>query len=231
MKTIEEEWKTIEDFPDYEISNFGRCRKKSTNKILKKNKYVKFNNTAFFCYCIRTVKECKYEYKYKRCSIGRLVAESFIPNPNNYNLVEYIDGDKYNNIFTNIKWVPSTNRGFAIKKYIKPIILKDEQLKKIRERIELAIRFEKSLLEGTVNEFVYGEIKDICIEKIKKRFKSKSSDFKEELASNVLYEFIERINRGYGTISIENWIDLHIKDLYIKHLKSKKLFQFDERRM
>lgn len=34
----------------------------------------------------------------------RLVAEYFIPNPNNYNIVHHIDGDKLNNNACNLEW-------------------------------------------------------------------------------------------------------------------------------
>lgn len=36
--------------------------------------------------------------------IHRLLAESFIPNPNNYNEIDHIDNNKQNNNIDNLKW-------------------------------------------------------------------------------------------------------------------------------
>lgn len=37
-------------------------------------------------------------------SIHRLVAEEYVANPNNYPIVNHLDGDKQNNHYTNLEW-------------------------------------------------------------------------------------------------------------------------------
>ena len=41
--------------------------------------------------------------------VHRLVAETFIPNPNNYRDVNHIDGNKLNNNIDNLEWVSHSN--------------------------------------------------------------------------------------------------------------------------
>ena len=40
----------------------------------------------------------------KSIAIHRLVAQAFIPNPNNYKEVNHIDCNRKNNVFTNLEW-------------------------------------------------------------------------------------------------------------------------------
>jgi hypothetical protein len=42
--------------------------------------------------------------KTKTKRISRLVAETFIDNPNNFTTVDHIDRNRTNNIYTNLRW-------------------------------------------------------------------------------------------------------------------------------
>lgn len=41
----------------------------------------------------------------KMLKIHRLVAEAYLPNPNNYDTVDHIDGDRVNNCVNNLQWM------------------------------------------------------------------------------------------------------------------------------
>lgn len=89
-------WKTIEDYPNYQISNMGRV------KSLKfgREKIIKHSICKGYC----RLQLCK-EGKTKQYLVHQLVAQTFIPNPNNYIFVNHRDENKQNNMVSNLEWV------------------------------------------------------------------------------------------------------------------------------
>ena len=109
---MEEIWKIVTDLPRYEISNFGRIRNRYTLRVLK-------TNISKLGYEQLTITYNKV--KHFR-SIHRIVAEAFIPNPDNKPEVNHIDEDKTNNSVTNLEWVTrkeNINHGTWIERKIK----------------------------------------------------------------------------------------------------------------
>lgn len=103
-----EEWKEIEGFNNYFISNTGKVRR--DNKLPLKYQLDE-----------RGYPRIRLGYLNKRnFRIHRLVAIYFIPNPNNYPQVNHIDGDKTNNNVENLEWCNnSDNQKHAILKGLK----------------------------------------------------------------------------------------------------------------
>lgn len=88
-----EEWKDIVGYEKhYQISNKGRIRSKHTNAILNPSKTGGYYHIGL-----------RYE-KRKECTIHRLVAEAFLPNPNNLPFVNHKDENKLNNNVENLEW-------------------------------------------------------------------------------------------------------------------------------
>jgi hypothetical protein len=123
MKKIVEEWKTIEGFPNYEISNFGKCRNIKYKKILKvvshtlKHVHAKYRIEPYTSYEYSIWSEGRGWCR----SVSMLVAKHFVPNPNGYKQIRHKDGDSSNFIYTNLEWVkthiPEDRSGNHIKKH------------------------------------------------------------------------------------------------------------------
>ena len=92
-------WKPIKDFENiYEISNLGKVRNIKKNKI----KETWIDNFGYVC-----VSLYKNNKKYNR-KLARLLAETFIPNPENKPTVDHIDRNKLNNDLSNLRWADYT---------------------------------------------------------------------------------------------------------------------------
>ena len=98
---MEEEWKDIKGYEGrYQISSFGRV--KSLNyRCTGREKILDFKSTNSRGYVI--AKLCK-EGKVKSYTVHKLVAEAFIPNPNNYKEINHRDENKINNHVSNLEW-------------------------------------------------------------------------------------------------------------------------------
>lgn len=101
-----ETWKEIKGYEGiYEVSNQGRVRSLDRHTTGKRNRIIKGKVLSqvenFFGYCI--VYLCK-DGKQKPTRVHRLVAEAFIPNPENKPVVNHKDGNPKNNIIQNLEW-------------------------------------------------------------------------------------------------------------------------------
>lgn len=109
---MKEVWKDIEGYEGlYQISNFGNVKSldrkvnaKNNKKRLIKGTFLKlrFNNRNYNIVSLykNNIQEVRF--------IHRLVAETFIPNPENKPEVNHIDGDKQNNKIDNLEWCTRT---------------------------------------------------------------------------------------------------------------------------
>ncbi|AGC01811.1 HNH endonuclease [Acanthamoeba polyphaga moumouvirus] len=86
-------WKSIPDFKNYEVSNNGNIRNKNTKKIRKLQLKMGYH------YCCLSENN-----KSKNFRVHRLVAKLFVKNPNKYDIVNHLDGNKLNNNYKNLEW-------------------------------------------------------------------------------------------------------------------------------
>lgn len=87
------EWVSIKDFPDYYINTQGQVMR--DGNILKPHVYNKYGHAQ-----VRLYKDRKQH----PLEIHRLLAETFIPNPNDYPIVRHLDDNASNNSLDNLAW-------------------------------------------------------------------------------------------------------------------------------
>lgn len=92
---MNEIWKDIEEYEGiYQVSNLGRVKRVTSGRILKEFKITKG-------YLL--VSLYKNGSQSKKL-IHRLVAQAFIPNPDDKPQVNHINEDKTNNLVSNLEW-------------------------------------------------------------------------------------------------------------------------------
>ena len=91
-----EEWRDIENYENYQVSNLGNVKNKITNKILKQQ-----IRRSGYCDVGLYSKERNQPKIFK---VHRLVAKAFLPNPNNYPILNHKDENRTNNNANNLEW-------------------------------------------------------------------------------------------------------------------------------
>ena len=105
-QNTKEQWRPIDGYPNYQVSDKGRVKNLETGKILKNR-----SNNHGYPY----VRLFRGDGKPKNCTTHRLVAEAFIENPLNLPQINHIDEDKRNNDASNLEWcTPSQNTRHSV---------------------------------------------------------------------------------------------------------------------
>lgn len=151
-----EEWFELKGYSKYLISNFSRVKRKRDNALI---------GTAYTSDFYHSIKLVNDEGKRKTIKLHRLVAETFIPNPENKPEVNHIDGNKDNNLKENLEWVTrGENQKHSYKnKLRKPANINyDESLVvRVCELLEKGLSVTEVIKEinGAMNSTQVGKIK------------------------------------------------------------------------
>lgn len=96
-----EQWKTIEDYPLYEVSNMGRVR---SNNNPKNPKILRFGTTKGGYKQVVLTKEKGSGWS-KSFAVHKLVAKAWVENPDGKPHIDHISTIKTDNRASNLRWV------------------------------------------------------------------------------------------------------------------------------
>lgn len=109
MDDLKEEWKPVVGYEGlYEVSNFGRVKALEKVRVSGRGyglirvypeKIMKTSDKAIYQKVV-----LRKDGKEKLKSVHRLVADAFIPNPDNLPQVNHKDENKHNNHVDNLEW-------------------------------------------------------------------------------------------------------------------------------
>ena len=151
---MEEEWRDIKGYEGiYQVSNLGRVKSLShlvvrcnnSNYITKERILrpgVKKDKRMMVVLCVRGVK--------KSVSIHRLVAQAFIPNPDNLPEINHKDENPQNNTVTNLEWCTgyyNKHYGTALERMRNSLKGRKQSLEEIAKRSN-ALRGHKAYNKG-----------------------------------------------------------------------------------
>lgn len=106
-----EEWRPIQDYEGlYEVSDWGRVR--SLDHIVLQNNKGKLVETHYKGRILTHGKGRKNYWRITLCKnnvtekifLHQLVAQAFIPNPEDKKYIDHIDGNPENNFVDNLRW-------------------------------------------------------------------------------------------------------------------------------
>ena len=156
-----EVWREVLGYEDsYEVSNYGRVKSLSRKIEVYRDgeTHVRYYRERLMSLSIRTrypSVSLSRDGRLESFLVHRLVAQAFIPNPENKPNVNHIDGDTHNNHVSNLEWVTqSENINHAIKIGNKEVKVKPKKPTTNKQKIFDVLNRFPDMKTGKVAELV-----------------------------------------------------------------------------
>lgn len=149
-----EQWKPVVGYENtHLVSNLGRVYSKLSEKIL--SPYI--SNKG---YCMVMLNHGGKDRHGK--TVHRLVAEAFLDNPNNYNIVNHKDENKLNNVAENLEWCTSFYNNKYSGIYEKARLINKKTVYQYDKNFNLITTYSSTREAAEKNGFSYGNIANAC---------------------------------------------------------------------
>lgn len=117
-----EEFRVVKGFENYLINTLGKVYSKYSNKYIKTN-FI--GNSGYYQVKLRI------NGRQVNKSLHRLLAETFIPNPNKFRTINHINGNKLDNRLENLEWANDCYQQYhayltGLKKHTKHVLTEGE---------------------------------------------------------------------------------------------------------
>lgn len=149
-----DEWKPIKDYEGlYEVSNTGQIRNakgKIKKSQIKKDRHTNYKEISLW-----------KNGTHKRFLVHRLVAMAFIPNPNNYPIINHKDQNGTNNCVDNLEWCNHSYNNRYKRFPIKPKICKTNKRLTEEHKLKISASMKKFRREKALRFEYDGEMLSI----------------------------------------------------------------------
>lgn len=158
---MNETWKPVKGYEGiYEVSDLGQVRSlpRKVHNYIKPGRIIKPHNNG---HSYQYITLYKGDGGKRKTYIHRLVAEAFIPNPENYEQINHKDFDKTNNAAVNLEWVSREEnmQHYRSSQYAKRV--ESERLSKIQYKtFERINEYKKPILTMYDKGYSISEIRD-----------------------------------------------------------------------
>ena len=152
---MEEKWCLIDEFPEYEVSTFGRVKRIKTNRILRPGMGTPKYPMVVLC----------KDRKTKPIRIHRIMAKVFLNDQKTGKEINHIDGNKSNNNLSNLELVTrgeNLKHGYDIGTHKPFTKLKENQVLEIINLLKNKMSLRKTakiygVSRGAIEGIKYGK--------------------------------------------------------------------------
>lgn len=159
-----EEWRCVKDFPHYLVSSLGRVKSlpRDSKGVAKYRIAEKILKTIINNHGYKWV-NLYNGTKRKSCYVHRLVAEAFIPNPENKPNIDHINTDTIDNRVENLRWVTQKENLHNPISATRRI----EVVRRVCQTEEFRSKMSNIVSTQMKNEYIRHKIKESLTEKYK----------------------------------------------------------------